>query len=372
MDHLALKFSILVETCTVFACSALTLPGESDIQPAHYINPPEIEIVVDSIPHPADKSLQVYFFRQRERTAQLPTIYFCPGIGSTDWLRYRELLVYLVTHGVNVCYSPYNPVIAAVFPTHTYSAMWRGFSEGNRTWKRFIDNERIGFIGHSYGGGAAPYMAWRAVNIRKWGSKSCFIYTMAPWYCHRMNGRRFNDFPAHTILVTQVFEDDHTNDYRMANDIHQSFPLSESRKCFITVFTGKRDTAIVRASHTVPEIQEGKRDLGRIAVFPVIDSLLYYAFGESFEKQAGRCRGAGHMRIIGGSDGLECRFFKGKTCAFRRSQNDYLNFWGHAMNPRFQAVRCLPPPVRLCVQTPQTIARYCAFFTSSIASPHRD
>ena len=323
-------------------------------------------VIVDSIPHPRSKELHVYFFRPRNITTPRPTVYFCHGIGATHPEYYGLLINYVVSHNVNVCYSTYKPVKAAIFPRATCSQLWRGFTAGHRKWKDFIDDTQIGFIGHSYGGGAAVHMAWRAVHKSKWGSKGCFIYTMAPWYCHKMNARRFNDFPSHTILVTQVFEDDYTNDYRMAQDIFRSFKIPENRKCFITVFTAKKDSTDVPAGHSVPGVEDKNRYLGRYAVYPVIDSLVYYSFHETFEKQLGRVRRRGQLRKTGINDGWECTFLKGTKCAFKRSQRKYLNFWGHAMNPRFKGTRLMPTPVRLCVQTPQTLIRYCSFGVSQI------
>ena len=328
-------------------------------------------VIVDSILHPRSKELQVYFFRPRNATKPCPTIYFCHGIGATHPEYYRLLIDYIVSHNINVCYSTYKHVKAALFPRSTYSQLWRGFVAGHRKWKDFIDDTQIGIIGHSYGGGAAANMAWKAVHKMKWGSKGLFVYTMAPWYCHKMSAKRFSDFPSHTILVTQVYEDDFINDYRMAQDIYYSFKIPENRKCFITVFNARKDSSDVSADHCVPCVEDKNRYMGRYVVYPVIDSLLYYSFHETYEEQVGRVRQRGQLRKTGICDGWECTFLKGTECAFKCSQRRYLNFWGHAMNPRFKGTRLMPVPVRLCAQTPQTILRYCAFGVSQVLGKNK-
>ncbi len=362
MKQTSIKYGILL-TMFIFRV------GKASIADFHQANSDSFSteyIIVDSIHHPRCEELKVYFFRSKNVTTPCPTIYFCHGIGATHPEYYDILIDYIVSHNVNVCYSTCQPVKAAVFPRDAYTQLWRGFVAGHRKWEDFIDDKQVGFVGHSYGGGAAVHMAWRAVHKRNWGSKGCFVYTMAPWYCHKMNKKRFGDFPSHTILVTQVYEDDHTNDYRMAQDIFNSFLMPDDRKCFITVFSAKKDSINVPAGHSVPVVEDENRYLGRHVVYPVIDSLLFYAFNEPFEEQIGRVRRRGQLRKTGESDGWECTFLKGSKCAFKRSQRKYLNFWGHAMNPRIKGSRLMPVPVRLCIRTPQTVMRYCAFGVSKV------
>lgn len=362
MSQSSIKYGILV-TLLFFWASKANLVNPQQVNSDSFITD---LVIVDSIPHPRSKDLKVYFFRPRNSTTPIPTVYFCHGIGATHPEYYDLLIDYVVSHNVNVCYSTYKPVKAAIFPRAAYSQLWRGFAAGHRKWKDFIDDTQIGFIGHSYGGGAAIHMAWRAVHKRKWGSKGCFIFTMAPWYCRKMNKKRLGDFPSHTILVTQIYEDDFTNDYRMAQDIFRSLKIPENRKCFITVFNAKKGSVDVSAGHSVPGVEDKNRYMGRYVIFPVIDSLVYYSFHETFEEQLGRVRQRGQLRKTGIEDGWECTLLTGTKCAYKRSQRKYLNFWGHAMNPRLKGTRLMPPPVRLCVQTPQTMIRYCAFGVSQV------
>jgi hypothetical protein len=318
-------------------------------------------ITVDSIPHPNRSDLQVYFFRPATARGPLPTIFFSHGIGAIHPDRYRLLIHYLVRQNVSVCYSNYTSSHAALAPRAAYTQLWQGFQAGHDTWKKYIDDQRIGFIGHSYGGGATPKIAWKAIHQKKWGSKACFIYIMAPWYCHGMTASRFESFPAHTILVTQVFEDDNINDYRIAADIFNSIRIPLERKCFITVFSAKKGESHIPALHTVPEISPEDHHLGRYVVLPVVDSLLLYAFNESETRQSQHSVRREQLRTSGTDDGWECVFYKGMSCALKKPQRKYLNFWGHGMNPRLTMTKHMPPLLRLCLQTPGTIIRYCAF-----------
>jgi len=318
------------------------------------------KVIADSITHPQNPDLKVYFFRPVNNNKPLPVIYFCHGIGATHPQRYRFLIDYIVANNVCVCYSACDPFIAAISPATAYSHLWKGFVAGQKKWKRFIDIRKIGIVGHSYGGGAAANIAWNAVNRKRWGANGCFIYIMAPWYCYEMNADRFKEFPKHTILVTQVFEDDNINDYRMACDIYRSFEIPKDRKCFITVFSAKNGTTKVDADHGVPEVQKERNLLGKYVVFPVIDSLLYYAFDDSFNALPGTPKRNKQLRTTGIEQGWECRFIKDNRCALKQHQSNYVNFWGHCMNPRIKGTRAMPRLLRLGVHTPQTIVRYCA------------
>lgn len=362
MSQSSIRYAILVTLSFIFISNA----NIANLQQVRSDTINTEFVTVDSIQHPKSKDLRVYFFRLRDSSTPRPTVYFCHGIGASHPDYYNLLIDYVVSHNVNVCYSTYKHAKAAVFPRLAYLQLWRGFTAGHRKWKKFIDDTQIGFIGHSFGGGAAVNMAWRAVHKKGWGSKGCFIYTMAPWYCHGMNKERFSEFPAHTILVTQVYEEDYINDYRMAQDIFRSFNIPESRKCFITVFNGKKGSVAVPADHSLPGVRDKNRYMGRYVVYPVIDSLVYYSFQETYKEQLGRKRQRGQLRKTGLDDGWVCTFLKSKQCAFKRSQSKYLNFWGHAMNPRANSSRIMPAPVRLCVKTPQTVVRYCAFGVSKI------
>ena len=318
------------------------------------------KVIVDSIEHPKNPELKVYFFRPENTYKPLPVIYFCHGIGATNPQTYRFLIDYIVANNVCVCYSTCDPVLAAITPRVAYTHLWKGFVAGHKKWKQFIDNRRIGIVGHSYGGGAAANIAWKAVHQKKWGKNGCFVYIMAPWYCYGMNSNRFNEFPKHTILVTQVFEDDNINDYRMACDIYRSFGIPKDRKCFITVFSAKNGSTKVEADHGVPEVRKTENLLGKYVVFPVIDSLLYYAFDESFNSHPNTQKRRYQLRTTGAEQGWECRFIKDNTCALKQPQSNYINFWGHSMNPRIKGTRAMPRILRLGLHTPQTIIRYCA------------
>jgi hypothetical protein len=246
-------------------------------------------------------------------------------------------------------------------PLTAYRHLWKGIEHAAGRWDTYIDNTRIGFIGHSYGGGAIPRMAWKACQVKGWGSKSLFLYIMAPWYCHGMTRRHFADFPAHTILVVQAFQDDNINDYRIADDIFNSFTIAENRKCFITVYTATRDDAQIPSGHTMPELNTGASQAGKQVILPIIDSLLCYAFNDSVAQANKNSRRISGLRSACDADGLTCRFYKGRRCAFVKPQSRYVNFWRHAMNPRQTYINGLPAAMGRVLKTPETLFRYSAY-----------
>jgi hypothetical protein len=184
---------------------------------------------------------------------------------------------------------------------------------------------------------------------------------MAPWYCYGMSRWHFGCFPEHTIVVTQVFEDDDINDYRMAEDIFDSFRIRENRKCFISVFTARKSVSTVPAVHALPEMKFDSRDVGKAVVLPVIDSLFCYAFNDSLAHAHENIPREERFRKRDAGEGMSCTFYKGKECVFGTSQSGYLNFWGHGMNPRSKLTYHFPSAIRLTLKTPEMLIRYMAF-----------
>jgi pimeloyl-ACP methyl ester carboxylesterase len=71
-----------------------------------------------------------------------------------------------------------------------------------------FDLDRVGHLGHSYGGAAIFAMALRGYEREGWGRKAMLLFSTAPWYYFQVGVKEFVDFPAHAKLVVQVYEDD--------------------------------------------------------------------------------------------------------------------------------------------------------------------
>jgi len=316
-------------------------------------------VIRDSIPHPGWSGHHVYLFRPDIDDGMRPVVFFCHGIGADDPQNYDALITHLVSTGFCVIYSPYRTSQAMIMPQPAYGKMWDGLSKGAQHWSGLIDTSRIGFVGHSYGGGAVPSHMRRAIIERGWGYNGAFMFIMAPWYCHHITQNELRYFPGHVKMIVQVYEDDRVNDHRMAADIVSSIGISPADKRLVTLHSDALGGAVLSADHGTP--QDPVDALDYYGIYRLIDALADCAFTgsrharsvafgpESFE----------HRRMGAWSDGTPVTFLTSATALEHPlPQKCVVNFWGHSMNPRTKFGERMGFVARQIVNTPQTLWHY--------------
>lgn len=173
--------------------------------------------------------LPVVVFEPINAAATHPVVFFSHPYGGTDWHRMAGLLEFLVSHDHVVVFTPYATKGASV--CERYDALWGGFTAAVDVAGAIthMDTTRVGFVGHSFGGGATPWIAHEAIKQRGWGASGVFLFSSAPWYGYRMTANDWADFPPKARLTTMVYADDPVNDHRVAiSDVWQPFPRSKS------------------------------------------------------------------------------------------------------------------------------------------------
>jgi hypothetical protein len=172
------------------------------------------------IPHPrSDEPVTV--FLPKDAPGRRPVIFFSHGYGPNLWSLYEPLLNHMASQG--------NVVVFGVFPLgrvtmkERYTILWEGFELAARRLGDRIDLARVGFVGHSFGGGANPTMAFQGIVDQGWGRDGAFLLELAPWYTYGMTDERFGRFPGHVLHAVQVYDQDHMNDHQMAWDLHRQF-----------------------------------------------------------------------------------------------------------------------------------------------------
>jgi pimeloyl-ACP methyl ester carboxylesterase len=222
----------------------------------------------------ADGGTAVTVFFPNNRTDPAPVMFFSHGLGADDWISYRTLITHLVSKGFIVVYSPYPN--SASNPLNNHDIMWNGFVMAAQTYASRMDLQKVGFLGHSYGGGAVPAMARRGLE-KGWGTQGAFMFPMAPWYVYDMTSAQLASFPAYMKMIVQVYNEDTVNDHRMAIDIFNSttsIPVTE--KAYYNIVSGD----VTPAGHTVPSDRE-VNELDHLAVRKPLDALIDYAFNLS-------------------------------------------------------------------------------------------
>lgn len=327
-------------------------------QPDPYKTSGKPNYTCDSIRHPGWEKHCVYLFYPSGAKKSPPVVFFCHGISAYDPQNYQAFIEHIVGRGFAVIYSPFPTVDAMFFPRKTYHIMWSGFAYGVKTWKKRLDLENIGIVGHSYGAGASPYITLKA-SFRQWGKKSLFMYSTAPWYIHGVSSRRLKHFPENAKVIVEVFEDDRVNDHRIAKDLYNAIGLPVDRKMFLILNSSRRSKTLV-ADHDVPRGSSAKpldiNELDRFGIYAVFDLVSSF----SYEKDSTSADIFAHNRnekiISANPDSLTLTRLVHPEMI--KSQEFCLNFWDHAMNPRIWLYRRMSDPVRMVFQTPVTILNY--------------
>lgn len=203
----------------------------------------------ETFPSPrwADRVVTVY--RPEGAAGPRPIWFFTHGFAGVNTAFYGELLTHLASHGAVVVFSPYP---ADLRPAENYETMYAGFVAAVERLGGAVDTTRIGFAGHSFGAGAIPSLALRALRERSWGQNGLALLLLAPWYSFFVSDTDLASFPAHTQAVVQIYEDDVINDHRMAIDVFTHLNLTPDNKDFLLVRSDRIEGYNYRADHNVP------------------------------------------------------------------------------------------------------------------------
>jgi hypothetical protein len=177
---------------------------------------------------------------------RVPAVFFSHGYGGINYEFYENLLRQLASNGYIVVFTPYSPSLTANH-TERYDQLWTGFQTAVSQNPLIIDTTRVGFAGHSYGGGATPEMARRAVGAG-WGTNGLFMFPMAPWFNW---GTDMSQIPSTAKLIVQVYWDDDVNQHLIGqNDVWNRLPQVVERKW--QVIRAARSYCTLNAGHNVP------------------------------------------------------------------------------------------------------------------------
>lgn len=212
--------------------------------------PGPFAVASTTIPSPEWPGQEVTVFQPANAPGPRPVWFFAHGFSGTEPAYYRELLEHLASHGSIVVFSPYpaNPLQVA----QNYETLYQGFRAAVERFGGSMDTTRVGFAGHSYGGGAVPALALRALHEAGWGGNGVALLILAPWFSFFVDDADLRAFPPGTQAVIQVYEDDLINDHRMAVDLFHHLGLAPDDKAFLTVHSDRIEGYNYVANHRVP------------------------------------------------------------------------------------------------------------------------
>ena len=220
------------------------------------------------------KNINIYY--PSDVSTKVPTIFYSHAYGGNDSSNIDGMLYFVARKGYAIVYVPYQTTGVSV--PDRYNNLLSGFRQAARSYTNIIDTTRVGFMGHSFGGGASFANAQTCFNENNWGSNGRFIYSLAPWYAYNLAATQAITLPSNTKVLVEVFNDDVTNDHRMAIDLFNNINIASSEKDFVMVKSATINGYTYSAEHNLPNTHSAFDALDYYAYYRFIAALCDYTF----------------------------------------------------------------------------------------------
>ncbi|GAA4457790.1 T9SS type A sorting domain-containing protein [Rurimicrobium arvi] len=236
-------------------------------------------VAVARFANPAFSTKDIEIYYPSDATTPVPCIFYSHAFGGNISGNIIGMLDFVAMKGYAIVFVPYQTTGVSV--ADRYDNLLNGFRLAARTYPSVIDTTRVGFMGHSFGGGASFALAYQCFTENNWGSKGRFVYALAQWYSYNISETQLKSFPADTKLLAEVFDDDVTNDHRMAQDIFRTINIADSEKDYLLLKSDTIAGYVYEADHSVPNTASAFDALDYYAYYRFIDALCDYTFNGS-------------------------------------------------------------------------------------------
>jgi len=281
---------LLLAACAKKDDNSTTTPEDDDLagpisRPASgYGADGTYKVAEIDFPNPEYAGTNATIFYPQGITTARPTIFFSHPYGGEDKEYNRGLYEFIAKKGYVVVFVPYRTIDVSV--DHRYLTLWNGFMKAATDYPKIIDTKKVGFMGHSFGGGATIGLSYKAFMEKGWGQDGRFLFTMAPWYSFPWGSmltteEQLQNFPSNTKMISEVYDDDVTNDHRLAIDIFKHINISAAEKDFINVKASTVEGYKYVADHVVPNSRSAYDALDYYAIYRLLDALIDYSFNGS-------------------------------------------------------------------------------------------
>ncbi|MXN90343.1 T9SS type A sorting domain-containing protein [Flavobacterium sp. Sd200] len=219
-------------------------------------------------------------YHPAEVTTAVPTIFYSHAYGGTDPENIIGILEFIAKKGYAVVFVPY-ATANTVTIDERYQTLVNGFGRAATNYPDIIDTTRVGFLGHSFGGGASFGISHQFFE-EGWGTNGRFIYALAQWYSY-IDPADLTTFPEDVKVLFEIFNDDDTNDHRMAVDIFNRINTPAAEKDFLLVSSSTVNGYNYVADHVLPNTAAAYDALDYYAYYRLLDALCDYTFNGNLD-----------------------------------------------------------------------------------------
>lgn len=286
-------------------------------------------VATQSFANPNFPTMDIEIFYPAGISTPVPTIFYSHAYGGNNPNNISGFLNFVAGKGYAIVFVPYQTV--GVSTQDRYDNLLNGFIKSATDYPDIIDTTRVGFVGHSFGGGASFANAYHCFTALNWGESGRFILAMAQWYSFNISQMELQSFPSDVKLLSIVYEDDLTNDLRMANDIFNNINIPAAEKDYLRVTSDTIGNYIYAADHSLPNNSDFNA-LDYYAYYRLFDAMSDYVFnGSIIGKDVALGNGSNNQisMPVGMSD-----LIHSETPNFANEQNTYQFPCSSSNNPR--------------------------------------
>ncbi|MDQ5928291.1 MAG: hypothetical protein QG594_65 [Bacteroidota bacterium] len=286
-------------------------------------------VATQSFSNPNFSGRDIVIYYPAGITSPVPTIFYSHAFGGNNPSNISGFLNFVAKKGYAVVFVPYQTTGVTV--EGRYSNLLNGFIQAAQNYPNIIDTTKVGFVGHSFGGGASFANAYHCFTKLNWGQSGRFIFSMAQWYSYNISQTELQSFPNDVKLLTIVYEDDVTNDHRIANDIFRTINIPTSEKDYLRVKSDVISGYAYTADHVIPNNSDFNA-LDYYAYYRLFDAMSDYVFNGSM---AGKdvALGNGSANQISMPGGLH-NLIHSEAPTFANAQSTYQFPCNSSENPR--------------------------------------
>ncbi|SEO94479.1 hypothetical protein SAMN05428947_105170 [Mucilaginibacter sp. OK283] len=276
---------VILPACSKSGNTTKTPPPDDDLQgpisrPASgYGADGSYQVAEISFANPEYAGTSVTIFYPAGISTPRPTIFYSHPYGGENKEYNRGLFEFIAKKGYVVVFVPYATNDISI--DHRYYTLWAGFTKAAADYPNIIDTKKVGFMGHSFGGGASIGLGYKAFTQNGWGQNGRFLFTMAPWYSYQITQAQLQSFPANTKMISQVYDEDVINDHRLAIDIFKNINIANSEKDFYYLKPSTVAGYNYTTYHTLPNSRNAYDAYDYYGVYRLLDALIDYSFNGS-------------------------------------------------------------------------------------------